>query len=487
MQVTGDALKLVCSYGRNTLRARPAPYDVRPHQQLLDGATCEFLMPPQVRNPGILSQSLFRAHQGHIVFIGFLSDMTTMLSVDHHGIVLLWPSHEVDRTGFGWFNPKSTWAMPRTLRTYHARGPLQAVTPPPDPWQSGGRSGSGRERNEAAAARWGSAVAGINAASRQTQGGSASPPKKSKFSLMALFGFKRGSSTGQDSILSLPPWQSEEGDPVLQHHRPWLVRMVWESRAGSARKGGQLVRQTIYRPTKRLGQGKPLVISNISLPEGRIVRRFTQHVVQANLPYQVVAAGMTPSMRDLVIWARVAAQEADPHSFAFFSAHVINIETMRSTVPRIDVYDHSQGSSPPAYAITPVTPAMGTEYMFVGLGCGVVGVYSLATGQLVRELHLGMPLSSSHFVSLSLSEVSTAQGQCKNAGKVLLAAVPSGSAHVYLFEVDDEVGTLEAINARHTPTSSPQAAEDILPKTMYHGGLWLLRALCLCTLYLRSL
>ena len=31
---------------------------------------------------------------------------------------------------------------------------------------------------------------------------------------------------------------------------------------------------------------------------------------------------MTPSRRDLVVWARVAAQEADPHSFAFFSAHV---------------------------------------------------------------------------------------------------------------------------------------------------------------------
>eukprot|EP00983_Pelagomonas_calceolata_P075246 1152903-Pelagomonas_calceolata.AAC.5 len=40
-----------------------------------------------------------------------------------------------------------------------------------------------------------------------------------------------------------------------------------------------------------------------------------------------------------------------------------------------------RGSNPPAYAITPVTPAMGTEYMFVGLGCGVIGAYSLATGE----------------------------------------------------------------------------------------------------------
>lgn len=42
-----------------------------------------------------------------------------------------------------------------------------------------------------------------------------------------------------------------------------------------------------------------------------------------------------------------------------------------------------QGTCPPAYAITPVTPALGTEYLLVGLGSGVVGAYSLATGACV--------------------------------------------------------------------------------------------------------
>jgi hypothetical protein len=40
-----------------------------------------------------------------------------------------------------------------------------------------------------------------------------------------------------------------------------------------------------------------------------------------------------------------------------------------------------QGAWPPAFAITPVNPTLGTEYMFVGLGCGVLGVFSLATGK----------------------------------------------------------------------------------------------------------
>jgi len=36
----------------------------------------------------------------------------------------------------------------------------------------------------------------------------------------------------------------------------------------------------------------------------------------------VVAAALTPSKRDLVVWGRVPAHEGDRHSFAFFSAHV---------------------------------------------------------------------------------------------------------------------------------------------------------------------
>ena len=49
--------------------------------------------------------------------------------------------------------------------------------------------------------------------------------------------------------------------------------------------------------------------------------------------------------------------------------------------PRIDIYDHSNGQAPPAYAVSPTIGALGSEYLFVGMGCGMIGVYSLATGQ----------------------------------------------------------------------------------------------------------
>jgi len=56
------------------------------------------------------------------------------------------------------------------------------------------------------------------------------------------------------------------------------------------------------------------------------------------------------------------------------------------------------------------------------------------------------------------------QGDCKNAGKVVLAAVPSNSAHVYLFEVDDEV--------RYEPG------------TLYSPALFC--AMCLCSRYMMT-
>ena len=40
-----------------------------------------------------------------------------------------------------------------------------------------------------------------------------------------------------------------------------------------------------------------------------------------------------------------------------------------------------QGRSPPAFAVSPTVDVLGSEYLFVGLGCGMVGVHSMATGK----------------------------------------------------------------------------------------------------------
>ena len=45
------------------------------------------MRPAQVRNADVKSQSLYRGHQGHVVFLAFLSDAATLISVDSNGAV----------------------------------------------------------------------------------------------------------------------------------------------------------------------------------------------------------------------------------------------------------------------------------------------------------------------------------------------------------------------------------------------------------------
>ncbi|GFH09638.1 uncharacterized protein HaLaN_04818, partial [Haematococcus lacustris] len=72
---------------------------------------------------------------------------------------------------------------------------------------------------------------------------------------------------------------------------------------------------------------------------------------------------------------------------------------MACTTPRIDVYDHSQGSAAPAYALSPAITALGSDYCFFGLGCGAVAVYSLATG---KSSCLAPSLSHAHATRIAV-------------------------------------------------------------------------------------
>jgi hypothetical protein len=54
-----------------------------------------------------------------------------------------------DRTGYGWFRPRRTWRLPRTLRSFQARGLLNPVWPRvPVPALRVGRRGGHLRRTE---------------------------------------------------------------------------------------------------------------------------------------------------------------------------------------------------------------------------------------------------------------------------------------------------------------------------------------------------
>ncbi|GFR51729.1 hypothetical protein Agub_g14180, partial [Astrephomene gubernaculifera] len=187
------------------------------------------------------------------------------------------------------------------------------------------------------------------------------------------------------------------------------------------------------------------VVSSFTL-EGELVRRAKQYVVHTQLPYRVVAAELTPSRADLVMWCHVAGQPGDADSFGYFSVHVLNVEAgLKPNTPRIDIYDHSRGACAPAYALTPRVPSLGSEYLIAGLGCGLLGWYSLATGALVRAVRLpGVQQQSRYFASLSLFTLSPSL-DCPSAGRSYLAAAPAASPAALLFLLDDSLGVSQQV------------------------------------------
>jgi hypothetical protein len=121
---------------------------------------------------------------------------------------------------------------------------------------------------------------------------------------------------------------------------------------------------------------------------------------------------------------------------------VVNLERMKIAVPRIDLPDPSKGRLPPAWAVTSTLASLGSEYLLADLGAGVLGVHSLATGQLVQQISLeGYPASGPPLLILQHIKVGQLQGLVPNSGSVLLAATPEGSACVLLYWEDCSMAT----------------------------------------------
>ena len=88
---SGDILSLsLADLGAFTLQA-PLPLGLRAkvtaRSAPLTHQAIDWIMPPRDRSISVRSQSIYRGHQGRVVFISFLADNQTMVSVDDRGQV----------------------------------------------------------------------------------------------------------------------------------------------------------------------------------------------------------------------------------------------------------------------------------------------------------------------------------------------------------------------------------------------------------------
>lgn len=131
---------------------------------------------------------------------------------------------------------------------------------------------------------------------------------------------------------------------------------------------------------------------------------------------------------------------------------MVSLADMRQHVPRIDVHDPSGGTAAPAYALSPALNATGSDYLLTNLGCGVIGAFSLATGQLVREIATGLKAlvnpRACFFCALALLRVTDKHGTFSNAGRSLLCCAGVGGQAVYVLELGLEQAAQEVLQQR---------------------------------------
>jgi hypothetical protein len=175
----------------------------------------------------------------------------------------------------------------------------------------------------------------------------------------------------------------------------------------------------------------------------------------------VVGAKLTPSKRELLVLCRTAPHPEDSTALSTLTATTISLSSMKASVPRIDLPDVSHGTTAPAFDISSPLVTTGSEYLLADLGCGVVGVFSLATGQLVREmrLHSMQPgggvsgtAAAAGVITLGGLQWMHVKGSRRGQGKgapaaggqrTLLAAAAVSGQHVCLVQMDTAVAAQE--------------------------------------------
>ncbi|KAK9828597.1 hypothetical protein WJX72_000951 [[Myrmecia] bisecta] len=357
-----------------------------------DASTCAYLSPALQPDATTTSRVMYRGHRDTVMFAGFPHGSATLLTVDSRGEVLLWPACDEQRTGLGWFAPLTRFKMASTIRTAFPRAGLLDIFPAP-----------------------------------ATRAG------------------KPGQPAGE---LDAPEVYAQQGEGLLQGKVEWMVR--YRPAAGS-KPGSKMLREVIHRPATDSGP-QTLVYSayDTSIPDApRLVTRLKQQcgVSAANL--RVVAGELSADGQLLLLVSAVQALPTDgPAPFSFFTCQVFSLYTPTTQGPRIDVYDSSGGQLPPAFALHGTVDTLGSAFLLFGLSSSHIGVYSLATGQLVREVALGSSPSSAPILALQLFTVSSERGGSPQAEQQLLATASANADRVSLYRLDHTPAAEACINRR---------------------------------------
>ena len=187
-----------------------------------------------------------------------------------------------------------------------------------------------------------------------------------------------------------PPGGREEDrdhDAEIENMREWVTSY----RVVGSKRSAVIVRQVVHVSKGPAKGGSTAYVSLYSA--GELRGRELVKAAWEKVPFEVCGASFTSQNHELVLVTKSKAPEEEeerevlqPH----FSVFLVCLKTGNLKAPRMDVAFHEDGR-PPAYALGKTVPVLGTEYLYFGLGCGHVGVFSFATGAMVKDIELDLP------------------------------------------------------------------------------------------------
>ena len=169
--------------------------------------------------------------------------------------------------------------------------------------------------------------------------------------------------------------------------------------------------------------------------QGREVVLFTKHARTAAQQEQELARSKSSKKKD------APEEDAGPRVLcSHYSIFVMDLDRGRLVGTQVDI-GVCVGGRPPSFALRETVPVLGSDYIFVGLGLNHLGVFSLASGCLVRDIELDGS------DPVSITDVALLHTPSERA---FMLAVLTGTAtkEVFLFNVNEADAQAKALEVR---------------------------------------
>ncbi|QDZ19176.1 hypothetical protein HOP50_02g16900 [Chloropicon primus] len=247
----------------------------------------------------------------------------------------------------------------------------------------------------------------------------------------------------------------EDHESKIASMRKWMTSYKY---VGS-KKNVDAVQQVIHIPEGPAKGSSDVYISDFA--QNRLRARVQIKASWVKASFEVCCASFTSQDQELVLMSRRKTTagtidedegeegEEDEMVQDHFSIFLVCLKTGKLKTPRVNVAIH-EDMKPPAYVLSKTVSVLGSDYLYIGLGCNHIGVFSFATGVMVKDIELDLPLS------VSILECSLADAADSSSADLLCCRCysPATKTKLYFFEIADQAALEHSLAEQRTTLES---------------------------------